>query len=977
MAKKDNLSPDAALAVGTGHCGFTVEHVEAVREIGGQAYVMRHEATGARLMWLSNDDANKSFSIAFKTPPADDTGVFHILEHSVLCGSDAYPVKEPFVNLLKTSMQTFLNALTFPDKTMYPVASTNTADLENLMGVYLDAVLHPAIYNRPRIFEQEGWHLEVEGEGADARLSYNGVVFNEMKGALSDPDDVLYQSLSSALFPDTAYGFESGGNPRAIPGLTYEKFLETHARHYDLANSYTVLYGDLDIERELAFIDKRFAEACRRDAGAPNPLTLQAPVAPERRAVRMATAESNAEVGVSYVIGTAADRARVLAVDVLLDALTGSNESPLKRAVMDAGLADEFEATLIDGVLQPQAMFALKGVRPGRACEFRALLEGECRRLAEDGIPREKLAAALAQAEFNLREGDWGGYPDGVALSMTAMSSWLYDDKRPLDYIHYEEALAEVKSMLDGDGFEQLLRQLVCENRHSAEVELVPVEDGDAADEQAELADKRAQMSEANLAAVAAEVAALRAEQEAPDSPEALAKLPQLHVADIEDPTPEPDAPVVEAPLPCIAHELDTHGIAYVYHYFDLRRCTADELPYVGLLSDLLGKLDTRDHSASDLDTLIETNLGGLDFFVETYAPNDDLAAAVPTFVVGASALSDKVERLADIPREVWGATDFTELGDIRDILTQRKVALEQYFVSSGHAAGMLRANAYFSAAAKASGLMGGVDFYLFLRELLSNWDERKSALSAKLAELCERVFTADEVTVSFIGAAADRDRYWAAAGDLGLPKAGKKAAHVLDVHASGARNEGFSIPSNVSYVTRATAPSAADAGTVGCWHVATRAITYDYLWNEVRVKGGAYGTGFRRGSAGEHSFWSFRDPAIDATLERYDGCAAWLAGWDGSEDELAGYIVSTVAAHDAPAKPRALARRQDIARFNQKEPGWRDKVRAEELAVTTDDIRALAAALADKEPAAGVCVFGGDDALASSSLDLDVMPLC
>ena len=977
MAKKDFLSPDAALAVGTGHSGFIVEHVETVREIDGQAYVMRHEATGARLMWLSNNDANKSFSIAFKTPPADDTGVFHILEHSVLCGSDAYPVKEPFVNLLKTSMQTFLNALTFPDKTMYPVASTNTADLENLMGVYLDAVLHPAIYNRPRIFEQEGWHLEVEGEGADARLSYNGVVFNEMKGALSDPDDVLYQSLSSALFPDTAYGFESGGNPRAIPGLTYEKFLEAHARHYDLANSYTVLYGDLDIERELAFIDKRFTEACRRDAGAPNPLTLQAPVTPERRVVRMATAESNAEVGVSYVIGTAADRARVLAVDVLLDALTGSNESPLKRAVMDAGLADDFEATLIDGVLQPQAMFTLKGVRPGRAGEFRALLEDECRRLAEDGIPREKLAAALAQAEFNLREGDWGGYPDGVALSMTAMSSWLYDDERPLDYVHYEEALSEVKGMLDDGGFEQLLRELVCESRHSAEVELVPVEGGDAADEQAELADKRSQMSDGELAAVAAEVAALRTEQEAPDSPEALATLPQLHVADIEDPAPEPDAPVVEAPLPCIAHELETHGIAHVYHYFDLRRCTADELPYIGLLSDLLGKLDTRDHSASDLDTLVETNLGGLDFFVETYAPKDDLAAAVPTFVVGASALSDKVERLADIPREVWGATDFTDLDDIRDILTQRKIALEQFFVSSGHAAGITRANTYFSAAAKASGLMGGIDFYLFLRELLSNWDERKDALSAKLAELCERVFTADEVTVSFIGTAADRERFWAAAGNLGLPKAGKKATHVLDVRAAGACNEGFSIPSNVCYVTRATAPSAADTGTAGCWHVATRAITYDYLWNEVRVKGGAYGTGFRRGDAGARSFWSFRDPAIDATLERYDDCAAWLAAWDGSEDELAGYIVSTVAAHDAPAKPRALARRQDIARFNQKKPGWRDEVRAEELAVTADDIRALAAALADKEPATGVCVFGGADALAASSLDLDVTPLC
>ena len=977
MPKNDFTFADPALAVGTEHAGFTVERVEAVREIGGQAYVMRHAATGARLLWLANADVNKSFSIAFKTPPADDTGVFHILEHSVLCGSDAYPVKEPFVNLLKTSMQTFLNALTFPDKTMYPVASTNTADLENLMGVYLDAVLHPAIYRRPRIFEQEGWHLEVEGEGADARLAYNGVVFNEMKGALSDPDDVLYQALSSALFPDTAYGFESGGNPRAIPTLTYEKFLDTHARHYDLANSYTVLYGDMDIERELAFIDERFRGADERGAGAPNVLATQAPVEPERRRIQMATAPGNAADGVSYVIGGAADRARVLAVDVLLDALTGSNEAPLKRAVLDAGLADDFEATLIDGVLQPQAMFQLKGVHKGCAGKFRPLLESECARLANDGIPREKLEAALAQAEFNLREGDWGSYPDGVALSMTVMSSWLYDDDRPLDYVHYEEALAEVKGLLGDGGFERLLRELVCESRHCAEVELVPTEGGDAAEEQAELEARRAAMSDEDLAAVAAEVTALRAEQEAPDSPEALATLPQLHVSDIEDPAPEPAAPMVDAPLPCIAHELDTHGIAYAYHYFDLRRLTTDELPLAGLLSDLLGKLDTASRSASDLDTLVETNLGGLDFFVETYVPKDDPAAAVPTLVVGASALSGKVERLADIPREVWGSTDFSDLDDIRDILTQRKVALEQCFVGAGHSVGMLRANTYFLAGARASDLMGGVDYYLYLRELLANWDARKEALACELTELCRRIFTADEVTVSFVGSADDRRRFWEAAGDLGLPTLGKKAAHVLDVRATGARKEGFVIPSNVSYVVRASAPSADDTGTIGCWNVATRAISYDYLWNEVRVKGGAYGCGFRRDAVGGRAFWSYRDPAVDATLARYDGCAKWLAGWDGGADELDGYIVSTVAAHDAPVKPRALARRQDVARFNEKKPGWREQIRAEELAVTADDVRALAAALADDGPASGVCVFGGREALEASEIELELTELC
>ncbi len=977
MEKKDFSAADPALAEGTEHAGFTVAHVEEVPEIGGQAYVMRHEATGARLLWLANADVNKSFAISFKTPPADDTGVFHILEHSVLCGSDAYPVKEPFVNLLKTSMQTFLNALTFSDKTMYPVASTNTADLENLMGVYLDAVLHPAIYARPRIFEQEGWHLEVEGEGAEAKLAYNGVVFNEMKGALSDPDDVLYQALSRALYPDTAYGFESGGNPRAIPTLTYEKFLDTHARHYDLANSYTVLYGDMDIERELAFINERFLGAEKRGAGAPNTLALQAPVAPAPTRIEMATAESNAEVGVSYVIGEASQRARVLAVDVLLDALCGSNEAPLKRAILDAGLADDFDGALIDGILQPQAMFTLRGVKPGCAEKFRPLLESTCADLAEDGIPRDKLAAALAQAEFNMREGDWGGYPDGVALSMVAMSSWLYDDGRPLDYVHYEDALAEAKAGLDNGLYERLLREIVCESRHSAEVELVPVEGGDAAEEEAELAARRAAMTDEDLAAVAAEVEALRAEQEAPDSPEALATLPQLTVADIEDAAPEPDAPMVEAPLPCIAHELDTHGIAYVYHYFDLRRLAADELPYVGVLSDLLGKLDTEAHTASDLDTLIETNLGGLGFFTEVYTA-ERLDYAAPAFVVSASALSEKVERLADIPREVWGQTRFDDLDSIRDILTQRKIALEQYFVGSGHSAAVSRALTHYAAGNKVSGLLGGVDYYLFLRGLLAAWDERKGALAAKLAELCARIFTADEVTVSFTGSAEDRGRFWAAAGDLGLAVLGEKgAAHVLDVQVDGPVDEGFAIPSNVSYVVRAGAPSAKDAGTLGCWTVATRAITYDYLWNEVRVKGGAYGTGFRRSAAGTRVFWSYRDPSVDGTLGRYDGCAEWLAAWDGTEEELAGYIVSTVAAHDAPVKPRALARRQDKMRFNLLPAGYRDQIRAEELAVTADDIRALAAALVDAEPATSVCVFGGKEALEACSLNLEVRELC
>ena len=975
MAEKNFVEPRAELAVGTRHAGFTVTAVEPLRELSGCAYVMRHDATGARALWLACADVNKAFAISFKTPPTDDTGVFHILEHSVLCGSDRYPVKEPFVNLLKTSMQTFLNALTFPDTPTFPVASTNTTDLENLMSVYLDAVLHPAIWHRRRIFEQEGWHLEADKDGA---LSYNGVVLNEMKGALSDPDDVLYQALTRALFPDTCYSFESGGNPRAIPTLTYEAFLDSHARHYTPSNAYVFLYGDLDADRELALVDEALRGAAGRGAGAPNPLTLQTPVRANRTEVRMATAPSNSEVGLSYVIGTAADRTRVLAADVLLDALCGSNEAPLKRRVLDAGLADDFSATLIDGVLQPQAMFCLRGLRPGAGEKFRALVESTCAELAESGIPRDKLEASLAQAEFNLREGDWGGYPDGVALAMQAMSSWLYDDERPVDYLRYEDALAELKRGLDEGLFERLLRELVCESAHCAEVELVPVEEGGDADEEAaELSRLREAMSEGDLVAVREEVAALRAEQEAPDTPEALATLPQLRVSDIGPAPAEPPTLTVDAPLPCIAHELDTHGIDYVYHYFGLGCLAFDELPYVGVLTELLGRLATARHSASDLDTVVETRLGGLDFFLETHTRDDDLSFAAPTLVVGASALSEKVDALHELPREVWAETDFTDLARIRDILTQRRVALEQYYLSSGHSAALGRTSTYFSAAALVSGAMGGLDYYLFLRELLEHWDERASGLPELLADLARRVFTADDVVVSFTGPAADRDRFWDAGGTLGL-SAGASRTERLAVPATSPRREAFVIPSDVAYVARASAPSAADTGSVGTWQVATRALSYDYLWNEVRVKGGAYGVGFKRSTEGLRQFWSYRDPSVDATLARYDAAAGWLADWEPGDGELDGYIVATVAGHDAPVKPRQLARRQDVARFDSRPAGWRDAVREQELSTTADDLRSLAAALADADAASGICVFGGREAIESSGVAFDsVTELC
>ena len=976
---------DPSLAPGTRHAGFTVTDVLPLPELAGTAYVMRHDATGARAMWIAVDDNEKSFSIAFKTAPANSTGVFHILEHSVLCGSERFPVKEPFVNLLKTSMQTFLNALTFPDKTMYPVASTNAADLKNLVDVYLDAVLHPAIYQRPRIFEQEGWHLELQdadGNAAaptdpDARLAYNGVVFNEMKGALSDPDEVLFEAVNQSLFPDTPYRFESGGDPRHIPELSYQEFLDTHARHYNLANSYTILYGNLDIEDMLAFVGSRFNAATDRGAGAPNPLPLQAPVRAPFRQVTMATAPENASVGLAYVIGCAADRDRVLATDVLLDALAGSNEAPLKRAVLDADLGDDFTATLVDGELQPQVLFQLKGAKPGVARRFRQLVEDTCARLAADGIDRTKLEASLAQGEFNLREGDWGSYADGVALSMQAMSSWLYDDARPVDYLRYEDQMAHMRAGLGNGYFERLLRELVCDSPHSCEVELVPAEEGAGAAEKDELLARQRAMTPEDLAAVAREVEALRREQEAPDSPEALATLPRLTTADI-GPAPT-DAPLqrMDAPLPCLYHDLPTHRIDYAYLYFDLGALDFADLPYVGVLTDLLGKLDTADHTASELDTLIEANLGNLDFFAETYGHDDDLAFADPKLVVAESALSENVAALATIAPEVWSRTSFADADRMLAILTQRRILLAQHFVNSGHSSAMAQLTGLYSKVSVATNAMGGVEYYLFLKDLLAHWDERKANLAARLERISHQVFCADNVHVSFTGPREDCERFWKAAGTLGLASApDASATQRLAIPEPRPRNLFFSIPSNVCFVAEGMAPSALDRGTVGAWTVASRMLSFDYLWNEVRVKGGAYGTGFRHTTTGLQQYWSFRDPGIAGTLRRYEGAASWMAGWSGTADELDGYVVSVVASHDAPAKSRSIARRQDGEFFSARPATWRDEVRAQELAVTADDVRALAPSMRQLAADHAVVVFGPRQKAAESGLDFEVVDL-
>lgn len=993
--------------------GFIVQSSEPLSEIDGFAHVMRHEKSGARLLFLQNEDANKAFSIAFKTPPADDTGVFHILEHSVLCGSEKFPVKEPFVDLLKTSMQTFLNALTFPDKTMYPVASTNEQDLINLIDVYMDAVLRPAIYGKRAIFEQEGWHYELEGaedeaiadaaafEGGAAaengapdkvliekdasgeRLRYNGVVFNEMKGALSDPDSVLYHAVNRALFPDTCYAFESGGHPRAIPQLTYEGYLDTHARHYRLDNSYIVLYGNLDADRILGFLDENYLSVFEpRSDAAPNAIGIQEPCVALDETVRMETAPENAGVGLAYVVGEARDFERVLACDILLDALMGGNESPIKRAILDAGLGGDATAYLLDSQAQPVAMFQLRNANDGAARSFMELVESEVRRLVRDGIPRDVLEASLAQMSFGLRERD-RGMADGVPLAMNALAGWLYDEDMPTTYLRYEDALAHMRAGLEGRYFEDVLEALVCKSNHKALVELVPEKTEGDSEEAAELATKLAQMDEADKQEIRDEVAALRVMQESPDAPEAVETLPRLHVSDIGPASPDPEMQVfAEGPITCLFHNVPTRKISYLYLYFGIDDLAWEDVPYLSVLGMLLSRLDIERHTAADLDVLMRLHLGSLRFFADAFVDDADPSRVSLKMTVATSALSEELEQMACIPREIWETTKFDDADKIRDILVQRRIAMEQSFANEGHVRAMNRLSSYEFKSGVLKEAMGGVDFYRFLCDLIDNFDERFDALQSRLRDVCSRVFTKRDVVASFTGSEADREAFFRMAGDFGLPGEARAFDGKPSVPAFGEkipdpvmRREAFIVPSDVCYVAKG-----ADVGSLGAyageWQVLASALSFDYLWNEVRVKGGAYGVGFRRTPEGFGRFYSFRDPAVDPTIERFDAAGSWLASFDPSEEEMEGYIVSTVASHDAPAKPRRVARRQDAQFFCEKPAGYRERLRAEKLATTPEKLRACSAVLDEVARRGSVCVFGGEEVVRASAEELDVIEL-
>ena len=956
-------------------CGFALEESKKIAEIDGYAHILRHETSGARLIYLDNEDTNRSFSISFKTPPSDSTGVFHILEHSVLCGSKKYPVKEPFVNLLKSSMQTFLNAMTFPDKTVYPVASTNETDLENLMNVYLDAVFNPLIYDNELIFRQEGWHKEQDG----GKLDFSGVVYNEMKGALSDPDSVLMDALAENLYQGSCYSFESGGKPSDIPNLSYEEFLNFHKRHYAPSNAYIILYGKLDLKRFLSTISFDYlvpaAEKYKSvisDKLLPNSLGKSSAVVSEPTKIRMATTESAACAGIAYRGDENLSELEKTSIDLVLSCLMASNVSPLKSRLIASGIADEFYYCAYSPVEQPSYVFCMQGMKSDDALsKFERVLRESLTQLVREGFDRELIEAALNRVEIAQREHN-KGVADGVAYALEILSKWLYTDDDPCEYICYESRIAQLREMAKTQKFEEIIEKNILNNPNCARCEIVA-----DANYQTQMPEGWARdLDNDEISRIDSEVATLNEAQSRPDTQENLFKLPTLSVDDIDKEFKRYDFDVqdVDGVKNLFYKDLETKGIAYFYLYFNCGDVDEEKLQYLVLMSNFFGKFDTVDYTAEQIE-LLSRKWAGTFYFSNNVVQNDKDGKTRFYLKCTMSCLDGNEEHIFRLADSVLHRSVFDDDEKIATMLLQAKIAYEQAFVNSGHVYSTLRANSYFSEMARVREITDGISYYRFICDLCENLESGVARVKSELASL----MALSKVKSSFVlSSTCDDKTAREAISLLDLSDKSAMAKDCLSVSCPSPKNEAFGVKSDVTFTSTRNhfKRMSGDASYSGKWVVASRVLSYDYLWNTVRVKGGAYGCGFDVDRSGSAGFYSYRDPNVAGTLDTFASAGSWMSNFAPSSEEFEGYVVSTVAGIDEPKKPSRLILRGDAQYFSGLSEEDRQKIRSEVLSSKTSELNALGDVVSEVAKTGVSCTIGNRRVIEDSGRYDDIIDL-
>lgn len=899
--------------------------------------VLRHRKSAARIILLSNNDNNKLFSISFRTPPVDSSGLPHILEHSVLCGSRAFPVKEPFVELAKGSLNSFLNAMTFPDKTMYPIASVNDKDFQNLMHVYMDAVLYPRIYQSPEIFKQEGWHYELEN--SDSPLSYNGVVYNEMKGAYSSAESLLFKNIQEKLYPDTPYARDSGGDPDEITSLRYEDFRDFHTRYYHPSNSYIVLYGKFNVVEKLSWLDSAYLadfEAQALDSAIP----LQTPFDSIKQSefdYPLAASESEtskAMLSMSWVIGEIPDVKLYYACMVLNYLLLWSQAAPLKRALIDANICNDVTGGYSSEMRQPFFSVIAKEARREDRERFAEIVRSTLAQLANGGIDKNMLEAALTSIEFQIREANSGGYPKGLLIAMDIMSTWLYDAD-PFLLLEYENIFAELREGMNSGYFENIIRRYFVENTHAAIVCANPVCGLNAVKEkdlEEKLARYRDSLSAEQIATIVKETSYLKEFQETPDTAENLETIPLLEISDIDKKTEILPLEMRDnGSLRILFSELNTNSILYSGFYFDCAKLPPDLVPYAGILSRLLGKLDTVNYTYQELDQQIDIHTGGVNASVQVYGYREETEVCVPKMEIKAKALYAKTDKMVELVGEILLKSRFDDTKRIFELLKQTRSRMKMRMGQGLDSVAAVRLMSYFSMAQRFRDGANGIAFYRFLDELVNDFESRKSDLVKKLEYLRESLFCAENLVCACTCDAAAADGFIQNLKDFtgGLGRIKDQPDHECFELKTG--NEGFLDSGEVHYVVRGGNFVNAGFQYRGALKVLETIIRLDYLWKNVRVMGGAYGAAcafYRNGNA---FFSSYRDPKLSETLGVYEALPGYLEKFEASEREMKKYIIGTVSKLD---RPLIAPLKGDTAVMN-----WFNRVSAERLQAERDEI--------------------------------------
>lgn len=946
-----------------------------VEDVQSDGFILRHKKSGARIAVLSNNDDNKVFYIGFRTPPEDETGVPHIIEHTTLCGSKKFPVKDPFIELAKGSLNTFLNAMTYPDKTVYPVASCNDQDFKNLMDVYLDAVFNPNITKYEEIFKQEGWHYELTGR--DDELKINGVVYNEMKGAYSSPDEVLSSQIYRSLFPDNTYSKDSGGNPEYIPKLTYEAYLDFYHKYYHPSNSYIYLYGDMDVVERLEWLDKEYLSLY--DYKKVNSEINKQPAFDEIKNVEAQysitmddSQENKTYLSYNRVVGDTLDEMLYQAFDVLDYALVSSPGAPVKQALIDAGIGDDVYGSYDAGILQPVFSFVAKNANASQADEFENIIENTLKEVVKTGINKEALLAGINSSEFKFREADFGQFPKGLLFGLNCLDSWLFDDMKPFIHLECLGTFAKLRKAVDTDYFEKLIQEYLLDNTHGSSVTVKPKRGLGNEREEAlakELSDYKASLSDEEIKKLIEDTEHLKKYQEEPSSDEDLRKLPMLTRADMKkNAMPFSNIEDELLDVKVVRHDIESNGIDYISFLFDAGDFAQSELGYLGFFTNALGLVSTEKYSYTDLANATNIYTGGISTGTASHPDIKDRNNFVFKFEVKLKVLEKNLDKALELMEQMLLSSDFTDTKRLGELVAQIKARLQANLSSSGHLVAAMRSMSSFSRYALYQDELKGIAFYRSICRIEKELSESPKSVSDKLAAIAKKLFARNRMLISFTG---NNEAYGNAKPSLEKVIAGfnkmSAVGNQAEVHFNTAK-EAFIDASQIQYVAKTGDFICEGYEYTGALRLLRIILSYDYLWINVRVKGGAYGCMNTFLRSGESYFVSYRDPNLSDTLDVYDRIPEYIKSFSPDERDMTKYIIGTFSALDTPMNPEAKGSRSLSAYLEGITYEQIQKERNEILNAQPEDIRRLADLVEAVLKKDSICVIGNENMIKESA---------